>query len=183
MRILTAVFTLLGAILFVSVTFAQATLFDFATQEAVQSWFPVDDVVMGGISASRMRYLEEGVAQFSGDLSLENNGGFASVRFANERFNLSNFQGVELRVKGDNKTYQFRFQTDVGRISYMQPFFASETWTTVRLPFDQFEPIFFGRLVVNAPAFNTADLRTAVFMLTDKQEGEFELLVDWVRAY
>lgn len=161
----------------------ETALFDFAKQESVQPWFPVDDVVMGGISSSQMQYSGEGVAQFSGELSLENNGGFASVRFADKRFNLSNFEGVELRVKGDNKTYQFRFQTDIARISYAQPFLAPDEWTTVKLPFKDFEAIFFGRKVIDAPELNTSDLRTVVFMLTDKQEGDFKMLVDWVKVY
>jgi len=159
------------------------TLFDFTTAETTSRWFSVDDSVMGGISASQMSYAGEGLAQFSGDLSLENNGGFASVRYTDSIFDLSNYEGIELRVKGNNATYQFRFQTDIARISYTQPFLAQSDWTTVRLPFDKFEAIFFGNMVRDAPEMNTSFLRTLTFMLSDKQEGNFELLIDWIKVY
>jgi len=159
------------------------TLFEFADGESVSRWFSVDDRVMGGISVSQMRYAGDGVALFSGDMSLENNGGFASVRFTDNVYNLSDFTGVELRIKGQNMTYQFRFQTDIARISYTQSFVAPDEWTTVRLPFDAFEATFFGRRVIDAPPMNTAFLRTLTFMLSDGQAGEFELLIDSIKVY
>ena len=51
---------------------------DFRT--ATDSWRNIDDVVMGGLSSSEM-VIEDGVAVFRGDVSLDNNGGFASVPF------------------------------------------------------------------------------------------------------
>ena len=42
-------------------------------------WRSINDGVMGGLSSGGMR-LEDGIAVFSGTLSLENNGGFSSVR-------------------------------------------------------------------------------------------------------
>lgn len=159
------------------------TLFEFEEGEAVSGWFSVDDRVMGGVSVSQMRYAGDGVARFSGDMSLENNGGFASVRFTENIYDLSDFTGLELRVKGNNMTYQFRFQTDIARISYTQPFAAPDEWTTVRLPFDAFEATFFGRRVSNAPQMNTSFLRTLTFMLSDGQAGEFELLIDSIKVY
>ena len=116
-------------------------------------------------------------------MSLENNGGFASVRYTDKIYDLSNFEGLELRIKGNDQTYQFRFQTDIARISYTQPFFAANEWITVRLPFENFEATFFGRMLRDAPDMNTAFLRTLTFMLSDKQEGEFELLIDWIKVY
>lgn len=177
---------LITMFVFAALLFSKAsatTLFEFANAESVNRWFSVDDSVMGGISASQMSYAGEGIALFSGDLSLANNGGFASVRYTDKIFDLSSFEGVELRVKGSDLSYQFRFQTDINRISYTQPFFASSEWTTVRLPFSKFEATFFGQIIKDAPELNTAFLRTLTFMLTDKQEGNFELLIDWIKVY
>ncbi|MEM6428171.1 MAG: CIA30 family protein [Deinococcota bacterium] len=159
------------------------TLFEFDSADSVTNWVSVDDRVMGGVSVSQMSYAGDGLALFSGNMSLANNGGFASVRLTDNVYNLSEFEGVELRVKGGNLTYQFRFQTDIARISYTQPFVAPDEWTTVRLPFDAFEATFFGRRVVDAPQMNTAFLRTLTFMLADSQAGEFELLIDWIKVY
>ncbi len=159
------------------------TLCEFDSVDSVTNWVSVDDRVMGGVSVSQMSYAGDGLALFSGNMSLANNGGFASVRLADSVYDLSEFTGVELRVRGGNLTYQFRFQTDIARISYTQPFVAPDEWTTVRLPFEAFEATFFGRRVVDAPAMNTSFLRTLTFMLSDSQAGEFELLIDWIKVY
>lgn len=181
-RQITTLTLLVVAACFLSSAFA-TTLFAFDSADAVSSWFSVDDRVMGGVSVSQMSYAGDGVALFSGDMSLDNNGGFASVRFTENVYNLSDFTGIELRVKGENMTYQFRFQTDIARISYTQSFVAPAEWTTIKLPFDAFEATFFGRSVSNAPQMNTSFLRTLTFMLSDGQAGEFELLIDSIKVY
>lgn len=178
MRILFLI-TLL-ALLFTTAT--ATDLFEF-TEESTLRWGSVDDSVMGGISDSQMSYVGNGIAKFSGNLSLENNGGFASVREADYVYNLSKFEGIELRVKGNGKDYQFRMQTNIRRISYTQHFETSDVWTVVKLPFTDFEATFFGRMLPDAPELNTEFLRTLTFMLSDKQEGDFELLVDSIKVY
>jgi hypothetical protein len=71
-------------------------------------WQTVNDGVMGGISSSRMAEAD-GVLSFEGELSLENNGGFASVRRLVDT-DLSQVTGVRLEVRGDQRTYQFRLR-------------------------------------------------------------------------
>lgn len=56
------------------------TLFDFTDPSAANAWHAIDDRVMGGISRSTMRHDPAGHAVFEGTVSLERNGGFASVR-------------------------------------------------------------------------------------------------------
>ncbi len=158
------------------------TLFEFTTEKSVINWYAQNDTVMGGISNSRMSYKEKAIARFSGNLSLENNGGFAQVKYDKTSFNLSNYKELELRGKGDDKTYQLRLQTDAKRISYGQSFFAASDWTSIKLAFENFKPSFRGRDVPNAPALNLAEIRAVSFMLSDKQEGPFELLIDSVKA-
>ena len=58
------------------------TLFDFSKPDAAQAWQPVNDGVMGGVSDGRFKITDQGTMEFFGTLSLENNGGFASVRSA-----------------------------------------------------------------------------------------------------
>jgi hypothetical protein len=53
---------------------------DFGDAARVAGWFSIDDRVMGGVSSSRLRYDAASHAVFEGPLSLERNGGFASVR-------------------------------------------------------------------------------------------------------
>ena len=55
-------------------------LFDFGDPAAVTEWNAIDDRVMGGVSGSRLRHDPTGHAVFEGSVSLERNGGFASIR-------------------------------------------------------------------------------------------------------
>ncbi len=55
-------------------------LFDFADPNAVIAWQAIEDRVMGGISCSRLHSAPTGHAVFEGEVSLERNGGFVSVR-------------------------------------------------------------------------------------------------------
>ena len=55
-------------------------LFTFDKPEAAKPGETVNDGVMGGRSAGRFKITGDKKMEFSGTLSLENNGGFASVR-------------------------------------------------------------------------------------------------------
>jgi len=159
------------------------TLFEFSTEKGTQTWTSLNDIVMGGVSSSKMSYTQNGIAKFHGDLSLENNGGFASVRYNKTSFDLSDYRGLELHIKGDDKSYQFRLGTDAPRIAYAQSFHAPNEWITVKLPFANFKPTFRGRDVPSAPQLDTEGILELTFMLADKQAGPFELFIDWVKAY
>jgi NADH dehydrogenase [ubiquinone] 1 alpha subcomplex assembly factor 1 len=65
---------------------------------------------MGGISKSELVILDKSIGVFRGNLSLENNGGFASIRTFPTDYNLSGFDGISIRVRGDGKKYQVRLQ-------------------------------------------------------------------------
>ena len=112
-------------------------------------WRIVDDVVMGGISRSRITTPSEATGLFAGELSLENNGGFASARtMLDPTIDLSAFSGLEVRVKGDGKIFQLRLRTDreFDGIAYRARFTTERgSWVTIRVPFSAFEPTFRGR--------------------------------------
>jgi hypothetical protein len=56
------------------------SIFDFNKNSEVGSWMILDDVVMGGKSSSTFKLNDEGHGEFEGERSLDNNGGFSSVR-------------------------------------------------------------------------------------------------------
>lgn len=164
------------------------TLFTFDDERSVEPWYPQNDVVMGGVSDSRVTYAaeaagQEGVARFTGNVSLENNGGFAQILYDQKTWDLADFKGIELHVQGDNQTYQLRLKTDANRVTYAQSFQADDEWQRIRLAFSDFKPTFRGEPVPDAPTLNQAAIREIGFLISDKQEGEFELLIDGVRAY
>ncbi|MFT4584825.1 MAG: hypothetical protein ACI915_003497 [Gammaproteobacteria bacterium] len=142
---------------------------------ASYSWRAINDGVMGGISRGEMVAINNGL-RFRGQLSLENNGGFASARTVYDGKPLT-AGGVRLRVRGDGRRYQFRVRLDAhyDGISWRASFNTNESWQIVNLPFGEFEPVYRGRLVTNAGSFEPEKIRQIGFMLAARKEGAFEL--------
>lgn len=164
---------------------ANSKLVDFSDQSA-GAWRPINDGVMGGLSGSTLRLTTDGTAIFEGDVSLENNGGFASVRHALGRRDLSAWTGVELRVRGDGRRYRARLHTHGGMdgVAYQAGFASGPgVWETVRLPFEDFEPTYRGRRPDGAPPLDTATIEQIGLMIADRQAGPFRLEIGWIRAY
>lgn len=160
-----------------------STLIDFDDAADVALWRAVDDIVMGGVSRSTFRQAQPGVASFSGNVSLENFGGFASVRTPPRDWDTAGATAFLLRVRGDGHAYKFTIRTGDGfdGIQYQARFTApAETWTDVRLPVRDFVATFRGRKVPFAPSLDPAKVRALGLMISDKQAGSFELLVDWI---
>lgn len=120
------------------------TLFDFATTTNASDWQVVNDDVMGGVSTSQFE-LTSGIAVFRGEVSLENNGGCASVRSAPVRENLTGLTAFVLRVRGDGRRYKFSVRAGAGFDSPL--YHCSFTtkpgeWEEHRLAFKDFVPTF-----------------------------------------
>jgi NADH dehydrogenase [ubiquinone] 1 alpha subcomplex assembly factor 1 len=138
-------------------------------------WQAINDGVMGGVSSGRMVQSADGL-RFEGELSLENNGGFASVRRPIDN-DLATATGVRLVVRGDGRTYQFRLRQDdrFDGIAWRAEFTTNSDWQTVVLPFNEFIPVFRGRRVPDAGPVEPAAIRQVGFMLADKTPGSFSL--------
>jgi hypothetical protein len=157
------------------------TLIDFEDAAHAALWQPVDDVVMGGVSRSSFGPAGSGVARFSGTVSLENSGGFASVRTPPREWEAAGATAFVLRVRGDGHTYKFTLRTSdrFAGLQYQARFAPpAGEWTEVRLPADSFVPTFRGRIVPGAPPLDPAHVRALGLMISDRQAGPFELLVD-----
>jgi monofunctional biosynthetic peptidoglycan transglycosylase len=159
-------------------------LIDFGTSR-VGNWTIVNDGVMGGRSASNLELTDAGTAMFSGYLSLDNNGGFASTRAIFDRLDLSGHAGIALKVKGDGRNYQLRIRT-TGRfdgVSYSREFATEDgEWTEVFLPFSEFRPTFRGRVPRGMGPLDPSSIRQIGFLLGDKVEGPFQLEISWIGA-
>lgn len=161
---------------------------EFAPEESGKlDWSVVDDGVMGGLSQGKREIGKDGILRFFGTLSLENNGGFSSLRTGNVKLDLSGADGVILRVKGDGRTYQLRFSTDAeyrGREMSFQAGFPTTKgeWTEVKVPFGRFVGTWRGTELPDK-TFEPTKIRRLGLQLADKKEGPFELHVDWIRTY
>jgi monofunctional biosynthetic peptidoglycan transglycosylase len=159
-----------------------SSLFDFsAALDAAAEWRAVNDVVMGGVSESTFEPVEAGAA-FSGTVSLERGGGFASVRAPESTYDLSGADGLRYRLRGDGRRYWCTvYTTPGGSVSYRAPIEPPERWTTLDVPFGDLVPYRRGTRQPDAPAFAPAQVRTIGFLIADEQAGPFRLEVAWIR--
>ena len=141
-------------------------------------WNIVNDTVMGGRSSSSWSD-KSSTLSFEGFLSLENNGGFASIRHDLNNMNLSDNEGIFIKVKGDGRKYQFRIRSQASRwANYSQEFKTKkDTVQTFYLPYKGFKPSWRGRSVRNVPTLTGKDVRGIGFLLGDKIQGKFKLEV------
>ncbi len=148
-----------------------------------ERWRRVNDNVMGGVSQGQMMLTDRGTGVFQGNLSLENNGGFSSVRRRSDDYDFSGAAGIAAQVKGDGRRYQLRLKTaGTGDLSYRAEFETQPgEWQTVQAPFSSFAPIFRGRVLTDAPPLNLSEIEEVGFLIADGKAGEFRLEADWIR--
>jgi hypothetical protein len=160
-------------------------IFKFNSPATSGEWVTIDDVVMGGVSSSKFFINPDGTATFSGTVSPDNNGGFASARASLEN-DFKDFEGVIIFVKGDGNIYSLRFRTNenFNGISY-QAKFKTEAgeWKEYKIPFSDFKPTFRGNTLSNKPKLESKDIKQIGILIADKQFGKFELNIEWVSFY
>jgi len=141
-------------------------LIEFSVIKEVPRWIPINDDVMGGISQSRIELSPTATAIFSGQLALENDGGFASIRRRANNYKLNGCTGVIIKVKGDGRTYQFRVKTDdlYDGIAYQSLFESNaHDWQIITLPFAGFCASFRGRPIPGEPVLRPEQIRQIDF--------------------
>ncbi|MEZ8303629.1 CIA30 family protein [Vibrio splendidus] len=151
-------------------------MIDFTQASEHQNWTVTNDDVMGGISTGGLIYLDN-MSQFRGELSLENNGGFSSIKRSIESPS-HEIDSAELVLVGDGRTYQLRFTTskDGNRVQYKHEFdtIKGEQLNKV-FHFNDFQAVFRGRLLNDAPELRARDIKQIGFLIADKQLSSFEL--------
>ena len=149
-------------------------------------WMVVNDIVMGGVSRSRVSISPEGYMLFNGNVSLDYGGGFASVRSSYENWEIGKFDGFVIKVWGDGKIYQFRCRmgNNFDGVAYRHYFQTNnEDWQEIRLPFSKFVPTYRGRILSDAAPLDSEAIRNLGLMISDKQSGNFNLKVAWIGVY
>ena len=174
---------------FLMVTLASNTLgniqlLDNGVKSSSLNWNVVNDTVMGGRSSSRWISNSPSISSFEGFLSLQNNGGFASVRHDLKNIDLTNTEGIYLKVKGDGRKYQFRIRSQASRrANYSHEFKTKKGKDQIfYLPYKDFKAAWRGRSLRDLPILNGKDVRGIGFFLGDKVQGEFKLEVSEIAA-
>ena len=155
-------------------------LFEFNKKANIQEWIVVNDVVMGGESASSFQLNSDGNGVFEGAISLENNGGFSSVKYRFPKKQIKQFTKVVLRVQGDGKQYQFRIKSDSGEYySYISFFLTNGLWQEIEILLKDFYPSFRGR-TLNQPNFSSDTIEEITFLIGNKKKENFKILIDQI---
>ena len=153
-------------------------LFDFNKDTSARDWRLVDDVVMGGRSAGSFYINENGHGVFEGNVSLENNGGFSSIRHSNTYQIPKNQRKISIRLKGDGKSYQFRLKHRRNSWeSYVYNFNTTGSWQVIEIPLNEMYPSFRGRKLKRAN-FDFNAIAEIGFLIGNKQNENFRLEID-----
>jgi NADH dehydrogenase [ubiquinone] 1 alpha subcomplex assembly factor 1 len=160
-------------------------LFDFTNPDAAKEWQTVNDGVMGGVSEGKLRVTAEKTLEFVGTLSLENNGGFASVRTKAKKLNLEKGDTLVAKIRGDGREYSLNLyvKKPLTAFSYRAMVQTKkDEWIEIKVPLDKFEATSFGNLVKDAGPVNPTEVNAVGFLLGDKKAGPFKLEVEWIRV-
>jgi NADH dehydrogenase [ubiquinone] 1 alpha subcomplex assembly factor 1 len=152
------------------------------------NWGTVHDTVMGGRSSGRILYTQEETMLFKGNVSLENNGGFASIRSRGSLPQLAlDSDGLEIKIKGSGREYYFSCthkQIALWGGGYWQKFKTKkDEWLTIQLPWENFIPRNYGMKMNNLPKMSPKDLAGLGIYMYDKKSGPFELEIDYIQTY
>jgi monofunctional biosynthetic peptidoglycan transglycosylase len=175
-------FTLGSSLMAVDTT---RSLFDFAAAGAAREWQSINDGVMGGVSEGKFKITDKKTLEFYGTLSLENNGGFASVRSKARKLGLELGDVLVARVRGDGREYSMNLHVPRPLVAFSYRSMIQtkkDEWIDVKLPLDKFQATSFGRPVRDAGSVDPQEVSGLGFLLGDKKAGPFKLEVEWIKV-
>lgn len=160
-------------------------LFDFTGADAAKEWQAVNDGVMGGVSEGKFKITDKKTLEFSGTLSLENNGGFASVRSKAKKLGLVKGDTIVAKVRGDGREYNLNLYLNKPLMAFSYRATVQtkkDEWIEVKVPLDKFEATSFGRPVKDAGTVKPEEVNALGFLLGDKKAGPFKLEVESIKV-
>lgn len=153
-------------------------IFDFKKMTDLCDWKVVDDVVMGGKSSGTFTLNADGFGVFEGSISLDNNGGFSSVRARFQKIDVSEDTTIVVKLLGDGKKYQLRIKANsADYYSYIASFSTSGEWQKIAIPLNDMVPSFRGRRL-DQPNFDHDYIEEIAFLTGNKKEENFKLLIE-----
>jgi hypothetical protein len=125
---------------------AEEAMLDAFENQPEKRWDFFADTVMGGVSSGQVRFIKENGsahARMTGQVSIENRGGFIQLRKTLSEKPSDNAKGVRLVVRGNGQRYFVHLRTSGTMLpwQYCQGGFdSSEDWAEVRIPLSEFKP-------------------------------------------
>ena len=158
--------------------FQSMIIFNFNVDSDISNWQILDDVVMGGRSNGQFKLNSEGYGEYSGKVSLENNGGFSSLRYYFDTKTTDTYSKFMIRLKGDGKSYQFRVKDNrYNKYSFIYEFNTSEEWQIIEIPFSDMYASLRGYRI-DIPNYGGDQMEEIAFLIGNKKEESFKLLID-----
>ena len=160
-------------------------LFDFPGADSAKDWQNINDGVMGGVSEGKFKITETRTLEFYGTLSLENNGGFASVRTKARQLGLEKGDTVVAKVRGDGREYTLNLYVNKPLIAFSYKATVQtkkDEWIEIQVPLDKFEATSFGRVVKDTGPVDPKDVNSLGFMLSDKKAGSFKMEIESIQV-
>ena len=154
---------------------SSSIIFDFNKNSSINNWLVVDDVVMGGRSTGNFKLSKDGNGVFYGNVSLENNGGFASFRYRTKNLNVNKEQKIRMVVIGDSKEYQIRIKPSQNiRYTYSKTFKTTNSKQIIEIPLSEFTAQFRG-YKLNMENFDFDKIEEFGILVGNKKNEEFRL--------
>lgn len=169
---------------FVMANDTRKVLLDFKRADAAKEWLNVNDWVMGGVSVGSFKITEQKTLEFFGKLSLENNGGFASVRTRPKNLGLVKGDIMIAKVKGDGREYSLNLYVNKPLTAFSYRAMVKtkrDEWIEIKVPLDEFVATSFGRVVKDAGQVDPSEVIAVGFLLGDKKAESFKLEIEWIK--
>ncbi|MGB0347251.1 MAG: CIA30 family protein [Balneolaceae bacterium] len=159
---------------------------DFGAEKDGRNWRIINDGVMGGISIGQAG-LDENSLLFVGQLSFENNGGFASLRSNRMNLDLSDAEFIEIKYRLDGIKFSFMFEQ---YSRFWQPYYSyplqitEGEWVTKIIPVESLQETRMSEYT--GRSFDKENARSFFrigFISDDKKDERFELEIDYISIY
>lgn len=152
------------------------------TEEGSSGWYIINDGVMGGLSQGQARFTEEGLL-FFGEVSLENDGGFTSIRAPFDTYDLSNY--TQITIKYRSRGIKMSLQLEEDRRFYYPNFKvklpSSDAWIKKSYPLNEIRQYRMGYATGNRmEATDKSEIIRLGFITDDKIAGDFEFEVAYI---
>ncbi|OEK04668.1 CIA30 family protein [Roseivirga misakiensis] len=159
-------------------------VFDFGENKDGYKWAIVNDGVMGGLSRGKAQLTDDSMI-FSGTVSLENNGGFTSLRAPYARYDLSQYDQVEIKYRSSGldcalNVYQYqRFWLPNHKMPIPS---SNDAWKTITVDLYDLKEYRMGRRTGRTMSKGAAKNTIRLGFITDsKKPGAFKLEIAYVK--